>query len=302
MKIRNMTIRSVYNKLMMKVCYPILNLFTELFTKNYKIITASVNPLEHNWGDDMSRQIIHLINPKLKTVINRYSFNIRNYDDYLCIGSIISWMTSSKSVIWGSGVVYPNQKLKFKPKEVLAVRGPLTRKYLLEQGVPCPEIYGDPALLFPRYYTPPVDCKDILISEKPYKIGIIPHFRDKNNLLIKKIGNYKDVLIIDVANIKPWHRFIDQINSCAYIVSSSLHGIILSDAYGIPNAWVEFKDGERKRFAFIDYMMSVGRREKEGFLIDENITIEALIRQCQEWKGIDIDLDKLMNTCPFLDI
>lgn len=298
MNIRNITFRSVSNKLLMKVWYPILNLFIELFTSNYKIITASVTPLVHNWGDDMSRKIIHLINPKLNTITNRYSFNIRNYDDYLCIGSIISWMTSSKSIIWGSGVVYPNQKLKFKPKEVLAVRGPLTRKYLLEQGVSCPEIYGDPALLFPRYYKVTYSNNE---DDKLYTLGIIPHFRDKNNPLIQKLEDNKDVLIIDVTNITPWHKFIDQITSCRYIVSSSLHGIILSDAYGVPNAWIEFKNGERKRFAFMDYMMSVGRSEEEGFPIDENITIETLVRECQKWKGIDIDLDKLMSVCPFLD-
>lgn len=297
MNIRNITFRSVSNKLLINVCYPVLNLFTELFSKNYKIITASVTPLVHNWGDDMSSKIIHLINPKLKTITKRYSFNVRGYDDYLCIGSIISWMTSSKSIIWGSGVVYPNQKLKFKPKEVLAVRGPLTRKYLLEQGVSCPEIYGDPALLFPRYYKIPLGLK----ANKPYILGVIPHFRDKNNPLIKKLENRKDILIIDVTNITPWHRFIDQINSCNYIVSSSLHGIILSDAYGIPNIWVEFKDGERKRFAFIDYMMSVARSEEEGFPIDETTTVETLLSECQKWKGIDINLDKLISVCPFID-
>ena len=294
MNIRNITLLSVSNRLLMKVFYPLCNLLTELFSKDYKIITASVTPLIHNWGDDMSCKIINFINPGLKTMVKRYSFNIRNYDDYLCIGSIISWMTSPKSIIWGSGVVYPNQKLKFKPKKVLAVRGPLTRQYLMEQGVECPEIYGDPALLFPRFYTPPV-----LTSVNKYGLGIIPHFRDKNNPLIKKLENNKDILIIDVTNITPWHKFIDQITSCNYIVSSSLHGIILSDAYGIPNTWVEFKGGERKRFAFQDYMLSVGRDEHEGFLIDETTTIEDLIQECQKWRGIDIDLDKLLSVCPF---
>ena len=51
------------------------------------------------------------------------------------------------------------------PQKVLAVRGPLSRNYLLENGVDCPDVYGDPALLFPKYYKPHI--------YKKYKLGII---------------------------------------------------------------------------------------------------------------------------------
>ena len=90
------------------------------------------------------------------------------------IGSIIESLANKESIIWGSGAMYGGEKVLYeKPKKVLAVRGPLTRKYLLSQGVDCPEVYGDPALLLPKIYNP--------LIEKKYKLGVIPHNIDFEN-------------------------------------------------------------------------------------------------------------------------
>jgi pyruvyltransferase len=199
-------------------------------------------------------------------------------------------MTTPRSIIWGSGVVYPNQKLSAIPLKVLAVRGPLTRKYLLSQGVNCPEVYGDPALLFPKYYKPKV--------HKKYKLGIIPHFRDKGNSIVNKLKFDSSVLLIDVQNIHPWQKFIDDINMCEHIASSSLHGIIISDAYNVPNVWIEFEGGESKQFAFHDYFQSVEKDVKEPLIVTQETTLSEIIGKCLSQK-IKIDLDKLASICPF---
>lgn len=295
--------RRFKSSLCQKIIFPLRNLRIELGNAPYIILTASVNPVFKNWGDDVSALLVSLINPRLKVAINRYSFNIFKKNDYLCIGSIISWMTGPKSIIWGSGVVYPEQKLQCKPLKVLAVRGPLTRNYLLEQGIECPPIYGDPALLFPRFYHPKtgnmLNNKKIEMGGAKYRIGIIPHFRDLNSPIIKHLSRQENVLIISVRDCNPWHRFIDRVCSCEYICSSSLHGIIMADAYSVPNTWIELESGERKRFAFQDYMQSVGRNEEKGYLVTQDTTIPELLLQCEHWKGIHIDLDLLYSVCPF---
>lgn len=279
------------NFLLSKIILRLYNLFVEITRKDYCIISASVTPFNHNWGDDVSPILASLINPSKKFVVNRYTWNIRKSDDILCIGSIITWMTTPRSIIWGSGVVYPEREISAFPKSVLAVRGPLTRKYLIDRNIPCPEIYGDPALLFPKYYQPQV--------EKTHKLGIIPHFRDKNNEILNTFANDPTVLIIDVQDIHPWHKFIDQICSCEYVASSSLHGLIISDAYRVSNVWVEFEGGESKRFAFFDYLLSVHREIDKPVLLSSKSSVNGIIESCQ-YIELEINLDKLLDVCPFV--
>ena len=107
-------------------------------------------------------------------------------------------------------------------------------------------------------------------------------------------------MFIDVVNYGTWKQFIDKILSCELILSSSLHGLIVSDAYGIPNHWcqIHFKmddDG----FKFRDYFFSVNKQPYSPFVINSNTTIEEVEELYSNWKPIDIDLDKLIESCPF---
>src|SRR5690606_24326373 len=196
----------------------IKNLFYELFHNDYIILSSSVSPFFRNGGDDINAVLPQLINPSIHVIQRKYSFNIKRKKDILCIGSIISWMSTPNSVIWGSGIQFPEDEILYngktiKPRKVLAVRGPLTREYLLQRNIECPEIYGDPALLLPRYYQPKI--------KKKYKIGIIPHFKEKNSALVKNLLQKNEFHFIDIQYFTNWENLIDEINSCEFILSSS---------------------------------------------------------------------------------
>ena len=89
-------------------------------------------------------------------------------------------------------------------------------------------------------------------------MGIVPHYVDKRHPWLAQYEADPRVLLIDVQSATL--PFIDQIKQCHHIVSSSLHGIICADAYGIPATWVEFSDGViGGGFKFRDYFASIGR-------------------------------------------
>lgn len=213
---------------------------------------------------------------------------IFSQDIYLVVGSILH-QTNRNSIIWGSGFLSETYRMREKPRKICAVRGPLTREIILNQGINCPEIYGDPALLYPVFYTPP--------EKKIYKLGLIPHYREQDLPLLTKLRNYPDVKIISITG--GIEKVVDDVCSCEYIASSSLHGLIIADAYGIPSTWIKLSDNLiGKGFKFRDYFASVRRKEIPPLIINNDTTLQMIYDHYPNYR-IDIDLDKLLSVCPF---
>jgi pyruvyltransferase len=143
--------------------------------------------------------------------------------------------------VWGTGW-HPYAEKEWSPAgiEFLAVRGPITRDYILSNGGACPELYGDPAELLPQLYKPKVESNS--------SMGIVAHIFDDVGKSF--FGNQ-----INVSDPK-WPKTIDKIASCKIIASSALHGIIIAEAYGIPAIWVKCSEHEAK---YKEYFEVTGR-------------------------------------------
>lgn len=245
-----------------------------------------------NFGDELN---VHLLSKLTgKTIVDYNSYFHRPFTNYMVIGSILDGFTDSKSVVWGSGLLSDKEPLKKKPAKVCAVRGKITRDYLLANGVECPEVYGDPALLMPYIYNPRV--------EKTFKIGVIPHIRDIVNPQITEFvaNNSEEVCLIDFSQYNDWHDVIDEICSCNYIISSSLHGLILADAYGIPNLWISVSDkvkGVDCKFA--DYFSGVGREFVSAMNFVADIDVSELCGKMSGYIPPTYNSLKLVEACPF---
>ena len=242
----------------------------------------------YNWGDWLNPYLAEKISGK---ELNRVWLGdeTETFRHYI-IGSILNWTRSGNYEVWGTGMENPNVGLLAPPKKIHAVRGPLTRKTIIKQGYECPEVYGDPALLLPRFYTPNV--------EKKYKYGIIPHFLHTGHPWVSKFKNDPNVKIIDVLD-PTITRFVDDVNECEIILSSSLHGIMCGDAYGVPSYWVDLSsDGNYNWFKFNDYLMSVRRPLVPPIKVEPSTELDDLWPPLYNY-SIEIDLDKLLDACPF---
>lgn len=241
----------------------------------------------NNFGDNLSTFIVKQISGKEIENVSRPS------DDelvYIAIGSILH-SAPSNSIIWGAGYMRSDSRMKKQPLKICAVRGKLTRKNLIKQGFSCPKVYGDPALLCPKYYDP--------IITNRFKLGIVSHYVDQSSATLDRFRRNPEILFINVRD--PINKIMDEINSCERILSSSLHGLIVADAYGIPSLWIELSDKVVGRgFKFRDYFSSVGRKNNKPMLLNGSMDIDFILNSFEDYR-IQIDLDKLLEVCPFRD-
>jgi hypothetical protein len=216
--------------------------------------------------------------------------------NYITVGSIIK-KAMKNSIVWGSGIIEKNEMVE--KATFLAVRGPKTRNRLLELGYKVPEIYGDPALLLPTL------IKDA--SQKKYELGIIPHYVDFDKIHDKFSENkdYKVINLITHDVVKTTQEILE----CKRIVSSSLHGVIVPQAYNIPALWVKFSDNlSGDNIKFYDYFESVGIQYEKEFSFDvekdpydkfEKLLLENKNKLLADAALLKLRKQQLLESCPF---
>lgn len=166
----------------------------------------------------------------------------------LAIGSIMHFAKDGDTV-WGSGVngKIDYNKLVFKSLDIRSVRGPLTQKVLRQKGVDSPDMFGDPAILLPSIF-PKMEHNPIR-----NKVAMVPNLNEYEPC--------KALVPEDVDLISPlmhWHTVLDEILTSELVLTSSLHGLILSEAFGVPVRLFSPFGGETL-FKYEDYLEGTGR-------------------------------------------
>ena len=238
--------------------------------------------LSDNFGDKLTPWLIEKIRGEKPAWVPP-AFDAEHY---MVCGSILNH-ANKHAMVWGTGLADLSDVVNCEAR-IFAVRGPLSRARALSCGAVCPPVYGDPALLLPRFHSAPV--------QKKHAVGLVPHYTDFYRVSSRE--EYKGLKIVNVFDSV--ENFADGIRACELVVSSSLHGIIVAHAYGIPAAWAAWGDsiGGDRGTKFRDYFMSqdldiaepVDRRVSYADVSAESFTLPK--------KGWGVDLNALWGACP----
>lgn len=210
---------------------------------------------------------------------------------YIAIGSILN-RVKDDTIVWGTGSFGPEPPRQINARaKYHAVRGPLTRARVLDRGGECPRIYGDPALLTPFFHRPEV--------EKTHEIGLVLRWSD-SDWLDRSVGDGVKLIDLGTSDVE---RVLDDMLSCGRIITSSLHGLIIADAYGIPNAWLYSDSPKGREFKFYDYFLSVDkvRHSTELDLTKTDLAVDVLDAAFSyDDRDITFDPRALIGACPLL--
>jgi len=243
------------------------------------------SPYPGNLGDVLNPYIVEKLSGRPPRYVPRGKC-------LLAIGSTIKFATE-ETVVWGAGT--PRMSDRLNPKaDYRAVRGPLTRQLVQQSGGDCPPVYGDPTSFLPGLYRPDR-------MTKRYRLGLVLHHSNEGEV---QAGEGVRPISVIRGSYEEIERFIDELHECDSVLSTSLHGLIVAHAYGIPARWCEVPDsaaplpGDGTKFH--DYMLSVGL-EPEAPLALPRGTVVTLDHapEAHRLPRQKVDLEALAAAAPF---
>jgi hypothetical protein len=217
-----------------------------------------------NWGD--------LLNWTLLNAMGALpAWRAPEEAEMVVVGSILEHLPSTgwAGVVCGAGMLRPESTMDVSNATVLAVRGRLTAERLIGLNPDKPPVFGDPALLMPRF---------VRQYQAKFDVGILPHWSDTTLRSRYPYGHF----------INPFDRpevVVETLAKCKRIITSSLHGMIVADAYGIPRQVELFPGAENEGgdFKYRDYSTiygddnpHIGEMWTAPFHVVERVQVELL--------------------------
>lgn len=215
-----------------------------------------------NFGDDLTPWLL----PEYGVVpVHREPHDAR----LAAVGSVLEFIPADfDGAVWGSGLMY-DAPHPLASARVLAVRGALTHERLGATGAPA---LGDPGLLVSRRLRRP---------RPRWSIGFVPHGHHRSHRGF-----------LGLADPKAGHRIVDvhqsaraavgEIAACEVVVTTSLHGLVTADAFGIPALWTVLEPAlNGGDFKFRDYESAVSPGRSRFVEFDESIPLHDLVARAQ---------------------
>ena len=207
------------------------------------------------------------------------------------VGSIIEQLPPTFSgAIWGSGLMH-GEPVELPKATALAVRGPLTRAAL---GITHDVALGDPGILVARH---------AMRQSARWRLGLVPHGLHSRDGVLADLATRagSDATIIDVRAVPG--AVIQRIARCSAILTTSLHGLIVADALGVPAVWTRRQpDLWGGDFKFRDYeaVMTPGRTREITLTADTSLRDLELGASGPEASAREESIRRLEETIPHL--
>lgn len=193
--------------------------------------------------------------------------------------------------VWGTGFIEsrPVRRSRF---HYHAVRGRHSAQIIQR---PIVMTLGDPGLLADVLWP------ELSKAPKQHRVGLVPHYEDRTDPRVQTLANaLQSCTVIDVFDDVT--DVLRQIAACECVLSSSLHGLIVADAFGVPNAWIKLSEKIRGGgFKFRDYYSIYALEDAVVPLRPEQIDKHVIDRiiATHERPGLETIKDRLIRAFPF---
>ncbi|GAB4460999.1 MAG: hypothetical protein OHK0037_09250 [Elainellaceae cyanobacterium] len=203
------------------------------------------------------------------------------------VGTIGHGLKNGSVHLWGTGIdgkrhPYHRHLTYYERPEnteftIHALRGPFSAQVFEKQGIPVSDVYGDPVMLLPGIMAP--------ATEKTHELGIVVHISELRELkdgadVRNDLGRYyipedlrgsvKIITTLTDANLTALEDRVREMTACKRILSTSLHGLVIAETYGIPCA----------------YFRPFGRGPLQVDLMDEQVFLDHRVRDYYSGMGL----------------
>jgi hypothetical protein len=192
-----------------------------------------IGPPIQNFGDQINEFV-------LKQLGVDYDWALPESADLILGGSILEHLPEHwAGTVCGAGKLHESARVNLSDARVYALRGKLTLN-----GISLPDkgsvVLGDPGLLLPLW-----------VRQQPhrYPIGVLPHHADNELWQRFSYGH-----LIDPR--QSVYKVAEEIGACRRLITSSLHGAVVADAYQVPRQLEQPPDPTGKEggtYKFRDY-------------------------------------------------
>lgn len=195
-----------------------------------------IGPRVNNFGDLLGPRIVARMHESLQLGKEKSP-----RQRMLAVGSILH-LAEENDVVWGAGINGKVPRDAFPALDIRALRGPLTADRLKRNGMDVPSVFGDPALLLPALWSD----KELGVERGTGGTVLVPNLHDRSRFPRDAVDPRGDL----------W-ACVRRVASATRVVSSSLHGIVVAEAYGVPAVLVA--SPTEPRFKYEDYYLGTGR-------------------------------------------